>query len=182
MNAYVKVTGGVAEPYSIERLRAANPNTSFPALPGADLLAGYGVFALKPTVPPAVPTGHYKLVGAAPTFSAGAWWKAWEVAALDPDEVAAWRASASLTFAQFLYGIATEGWFTEAEASAWAEGRPPNYLVQQITALPPSRRFLIKMRAARPDHSIVRRISPLVDMLGKTPEQLDAFFATYTTA
>jgi hypothetical protein len=44
---YVLVEDGEATPYSIQQLRAANPNTSFPKHPSVDSLAEYNVFPLN---------------------------------------------------------------------------------------------------------------------------------------
>ena len=44
---YVLVENGTAVPYSIQQLREAYPNTSFPKHPSADSLAEYNVFPLN---------------------------------------------------------------------------------------------------------------------------------------
>lgn len=89
-----------------------------------------------------------------------------------------------LTFAQLLIGLVSEGWITEAEGDGWLAGTLPPPVLGVISQLPPSMRFAAKARAIRP--SEVLRRDPLVEMLGaaqsKTPEELDAFFATYSQA
>lgn len=43
----IKVTNGVAAPYTLRKLREDNSNVSFPVTPSAELLAEYGVFSFK---------------------------------------------------------------------------------------------------------------------------------------
>lgn len=87
-----------------------------------------------------------------------------------------------MTFAQLLIGLVAEGWITEAEGDGWLAGTLPAPVLALIATLPANMRFAAKARAIRP--SEVLRRDPLVEMLGaaqgKTPEQLDAFFATYS--
>lgn len=97
-------------------------------------------------------------------------------------EVAAFRESASLTFTQLLIGLVTEQWITQAEGTAWLAGTPPAPVTALIAQLPASERFAAFARATRP--SEVLRRDPLVVQLGqlqgKTPEELDTFFRTYS--
>lgn len=87
-----------------------------------------------------------------------------------------------LTFAQLLIGLVAEGWITEAEGDAWLAGTLPAPALALIGTLPVNARFAAKARAIRP--SEVLRHDPLVQMLGaaqgKTSQELDAFFATYS--
>lgn len=87
----------------------------------------------------------------------------------------------SLTFAQLLIGLVTEGWITEAEGEAWLTGTLPAPVLALIATLPAEQRFPAKARATAP--SVVLRADPLVASLGaaqgKTPEELDTFFLTY---
>jgi hypothetical protein len=87
----------------------------------------------------------------------------------------------SITFAQLLIGLVSEGWITEADGESWLEGRLPEPVQALIATLPQDQRFSAKARAIRP--STVLRNDPLVGLLaaahGKTQEQLDAFFITY---
>jgi hypothetical protein len=92
------------------------------------------------------------------------------------------RATMSLTFAQMLIGLVTEQWITEAEGDAWLVGTPPAVFLALIATLPAEQQFAAKARAIRP--SGVLRADPLVQALGaeqgKTPEELDQFFVTYS--
>lgn len=87
-----------------------------------------------------------------------------------------------LTFAQLLIGLVAEGWISEADGDGWLAGTLPAPVLAVIGMLPLQARFPAKARAIRP--SEVLRRDPLVEMLaaaqGKTPEQLDTFFATYS--
>jgi hypothetical protein len=87
-----------------------------------------------------------------------------------------------MTFAQLLIGLVAEAWITEAEGEGWLAGTLPAPVLALISTLPPEARFPAKARAISPSEVI--RHDPLVEMLGaaqgKTPAQLDAFFATYS--
>lgn len=93
------------------------------------------------------------------------------------------RGAMTLSFAQLLIGLVSEGWITEAEGEAWLAGTLPAAVLAVIGTLPQGQRFAAKARAARP--SIIERLDPLVAALaaaqGKTDAQLDAFFAGYAT-
>ena len=88
----------------------------------------------------------------------------------------------SLTFAQLLIGLVTEAWITEAEGEAWLAGVLPAQVTALIATLPVEQQFAAKARAARP--SEVLRMDPFVVSMGaahgKTPEELDQFFRTYS--
>lgn len=88
----------------------------------------------------------------------------------------------NLTFAQLLIGLVSEQWITEAEGEDWLKGILPGTVEAVIAQLPPSQRFVAKARASRPTEVV--REDPLVMALaafaGKTPEQLDVFFQTYS--
>lgn len=87
-----------------------------------------------------------------------------------------------ITFAQLLIGLVAEGWITEQEGDGWLAGTLPGPVLGLISTLPAEHRFAAKARAIRP--SEVLRHDPLVEMLGaaqgKTTEELDVFFATYS--
>ena len=87
-----------------------------------------------------------------------------------------------LSFAQLLIGLVTEGWITEAEGESWLVGTLPDPVLGVIATLPTNQRFAAKARASRPSN--VERADPLVGALsaaeGKTPEELDEFFFTYS--
>lgn len=98
--------------------------------------------------------------------------------------LAAARSNMLLSFAQLLIGLVTEGWITEADGDAWLVGTLPAPVLVLITSLPADQQFAAKARAIR--LSEVMRADPLVVALGaaqgKTPEDLDQFFRTYSGA
>jgi len=101
----------------------------------------------------------------------------------DPAEaLAAWRATATISFPQLLIGLVTEGWITEAEGLAWNAKVLPAAVTAVIATLPQGMQFAATTRALNP--SIVERSNPLVSAIGaaasKTEADLDAFFQTYS--
>lgn len=89
---------------------------------------------------------------------------------------------ASITFAQLLIGLVAEQWITEVDGEGWLTGTLPTAVLAVIDTLPVEQRFAAKARALRP--SEVLRNDPLVQALsaaaGKTSEELDNFFRTYS--
>lgn len=89
-----------------------------------------------------------------------------------------------LSFAQLLIGLVSEGWISEADGEAWIAGTLPAAVLGVIATLPKEQQFAAKAKALRPAEVI--RTDPLVAMLGasegKTPEEIDAFFARYRMA
>lgn len=87
-----------------------------------------------------------------------------------------------LSFAQLMIGLVSEGWITEVEGTAWLEGTLPFAVSLVIDTLPTNQQFAAKARAIRPSEII--RDDPLVSALavaqGKTPEEIDDFFVTYS--
>jgi hypothetical protein len=87
-----------------------------------------------------------------------------------------------LSFPQLLIGLVAEQWITEADGDAWLAGTLPSAVLGVISSLPTQMQFPAKARALRP--SVVIRADPLVAALaayeGKTPEELDEFFLTYS--
>lgn len=93
------------------------------------------------------------------------------------------RAGMTLTFAQLLIGLVSEGWITAAEGRAWRDRVAlPAPVAGLIAGLPESQQFAAETRALAP--SVVLRTDPLVVGLGlatgKTAEQIDAFFRAYS--
>ena len=88
----------------------------------------------------------------------------------------------SISFAQLLIGLVSEGWITAAEGRAWRDRVALPAPVQALIAsLPEAQQFAAETRAFAP--SEVLRNDPLVQGLGavagKTTEELDQFFRTY---
>lgn len=91
------------------------------------------------------------------------------------------RAEMRLSFAQLLIGLVAEGWISEVDGDAWADGYLPAAVQALIATLPAEQWFAARTRAKRP--SEVLRLDPLVNLLasgmGKTDTELDTFFTTY---
>jgi hypothetical protein len=79
--SYVKASGQtiVEYPYSLAKLKADNPNTSFPREVSDELLAEFGVYPVLDTEQP-TPGEFERVVEALPMFSDGAWRKQWTLA------------------------------------------------------------------------------------------------------
>lgn len=94
----------------------------------------------------------------------------------------------SLSFAQFVLGLAELGWITDAEAETWLAGNGlPAGVEAVLSQLPASApggvkpRLRARARAMRP--SVIERNNELLLMMaqarGATAEQLDDFFHAY---
>ena len=98
------------------------------------------------------------------------------------DQKAHDRKSLSLTFAQLLTGLVSEGWITEQEGLDWLKGEVPMMVKATIQTLPAQHRFAAYARAVAPTY--VDRLDPLVSALGtvayKSEDDLDVFFRKYT--
>lgn len=90
----------------------------------------------------------------------------------------------NLSFAQLIIGLVSEEWITETEGGAWLVGTLPETVVLVISMLPADQRFAATARAIRP--SVIVRDDPLVNEIavaqGKTSEEIDNFFITYSAA
>ncbi len=86
---HVKIVDGVIAkyPYSPTDLIRDTPQTSFPAGPlPDDLLAEFGVLAVKPSQTPATDRLTQRLAETVPAFIGGEWVQQWEVIALSAEE------------------------------------------------------------------------------------------------
>lgn len=79
---YVKVTDGVAEVYSIQRMKQDNPNVSFPSVLTDEILASYGVMPLTIIPIPDYDPLTHRVTQDAPVEINGAWVQAWSLEAL----------------------------------------------------------------------------------------------------
>lgn len=88
----------------------------------------------------------------------------------------------TLSFPQLMTGLVAEGWITEDEGKAWLLGTPPELVMQMIQSLPAEQQFGALARIVRP--TVIERNEPLVNQLGqmkgKTAEELDTFFQTFS--
>lgn len=83
---YIKITGGVPEKYSVEKLRADNPNTSFPAEMSNESLASWNVFPAVLTDAPTV--DHTKNLTDQFSLVDGQWTQVWTVSDASSAEIA----------------------------------------------------------------------------------------------
>lgn len=85
---YIKVNNNEVEiyPYSINQLKADNPNTSFPENISLETLAEFGVYPLKRLAKPSV--DYTKNVNElTPQLIDGVWTQVWEIADASADEI-----------------------------------------------------------------------------------------------
>jgi hypothetical protein len=80
-------------PYTLNRLRRDNPNTSFPKHPSDALLAEYDVYPVSIADAPPYDRDTERLVQAEPTLAGGKWVRGWTVVPLTADELAQRRAA-----------------------------------------------------------------------------------------
>lgn len=128
MTDYVKIEDGkvVTYPYSIEKLRRDNPNTSFPDLMSDDALAAYGVHPVFSLAAPSIDAATQKLVqDAEPELVDGQWQIGWVVANLTAEELVtakaaqeAARRAAYIAEADPLFFMSQRGEATTAEWEA----------------------------------------------------------------
>ena len=85
---YVQIKSGVAEYYSLDRLRPENPNVSFPSEITDEIAAEFGVYPCKPTLAPTISYTQNVEVGP-PKRINGAWTQTWVVTDASPQDVAA---------------------------------------------------------------------------------------------
>lgn len=109
---YAKITKGSVEryPYSLGRLRADNPQTSFPAEPSDALLAEFGIVPVAPSGRPEVKAIE-DVLEADPMLINGVWTQRWSVAAkpLDDAKPALWEATKARRDSEIEAGVAVPG-------------------------------------------------------------------------
>jgi hypothetical protein len=102
---------------------------------------------------------------------------------LPPPPRPANRTKLKLSFSQLLIGLVTEQWISAEEGRAWRDRTAlPPAVAGLIATLPEEQRFAAETRAIAFTEAL--RLDPLVEALGaaegKTPEELDQFFLTYS--
>ena len=87
--SHVLVEGGKvkAYPYSFSRLRADNPDTSYPDKPSDEMLAGHNVYPVVHVDAPAASAISKNVVEGQPTLVKGVWTRVWIEVDASPDEV-----------------------------------------------------------------------------------------------
>ena len=74
-------------PYSIDKMRSDNPQTSFPIEMSAEELAEWGVFAVEEQDPPAFSEQTESIELQPPALVNGVWVQSWLVVAASADEI-----------------------------------------------------------------------------------------------
>lgn len=84
---YLKFNNGVVEkyPYSINDLKADNPQVSFPSEISDELLAMFGVYPVEPTEKPTVGM-ELDVVEQTPELLNGVWKQTWIISAISTEE------------------------------------------------------------------------------------------------
>ena len=87
---YILATGStvIEYPYSIEKLRSDNPETSFPSVMSEEDLSNWGVYPVDEEDAPAFNEATEQLEQTAPIFSNGVWSAGWIVAEASAEEQA----------------------------------------------------------------------------------------------
>ena len=92
--AYIKITNGSQEPYSIGKLRRDNKNVSFPKIVPDHILADYGIFEVttadRPTIDEAT---QVATANTEATQVAGKWTYEWTVRSKTAEELATQNAA-----------------------------------------------------------------------------------------
>ncbi len=86
---YILATGStvIEYPYSIEKLRSDNPETSFPFVMDESELSEWGVYQVTEELPPTVNEANEQLEKTAPTLLNGAWFAGWTVTQASTEEI-----------------------------------------------------------------------------------------------
>lgn len=138
---YVKVSGETVleYPYTLTKLRADNPNTSFPREVSDELLAEYGVFPVIPTERPAS-TLTQNPIEQTPEQINGQWTQVWAMVDVPP-EVAHRQA---IKADQFVQNFIT---MTPAQVEAYVQNNTAN--LGQVRALMTKVALILLMLAKR---------------------------------
>lgn len=130
----------VAYPYTLDRVRRANPNTSFPVSPSDEALLSFGVHRVFNTPQPAYDETRQALEEVLPVFDAASsrWRQEWHVRDLTTEEVQQRvDAQAGSVRAERNQRLAESDWTQLADApvdrAAWAAYRQA---LRDITAQP----------------------------------------------
>jgi len=86
---YVKIVDGRVSvyPYTMQRLRADNPNISYPSNPGA-WLADHGIHEVSEVARPEPSSINVNVVEVAPTVVQGVWTQTWQEVPASTEEIA----------------------------------------------------------------------------------------------
>ena len=127
--AYIKITNGIQEPYSIGKLRRDNKNVSFPKIVPDTILADYGIFEVTTADRPTIDeTTQVATVNTEATQVAGKWTYEWTVRDKTAEELAQQEAAlAAQVRAERDRLLVASDWTQVADApvdqAAWATYR-----------------------------------------------------------
>lgn len=174
---YVLVENDTAVPYSLQQLRDAHPNTSFPNKPSAESLAEFNVFPLnydpQPDFDIVEPDTIEQRIGGEGVDENGepiegfyGWWQSWTGRNKTPEEK---RVGVVVTMRQARLALLEQGLLT---------------LVQDAIALipePDKTKIQIEWEYASEVDRNSSWVSVLQPALGVTDEQMDALFTLAST-
>ena len=151
-------------PYALDQLRRDCPNTSFPAQPGAALLAEFGVYPVAPTNQPEYDSATQLVEESAPIQIDGIWTQQWTVRDLTAEELKA-RVPTVVTMRQARLALLQAGLLAQVDAAIAALEDPAQRQAVQIEW----------EYAAEVDmtHPWVQALATALDL---TEAQLDALF------
>ena len=181
--AYIKLTNGNPEHYSIGKLRRDNPNTSFPKHVPEHVLAEYDVYPVVETPQPAFdPVTQTVSQDDTPKYVSGQWVRKWTVRDKTAEELAEkltrWRQGATLSRRQFCIAAYRAGLLSEADAVMAAKGEWPASFDAALVGLPANVVTEAKIEWAAV--SEIRRSAPLLETVrqsaGVTEGVLDTMF------
>ena len=127
--AYIKITNGVQEPYSIGKLRRDNKNVSFPKIVPDHILADYGIFEVTTADRPSIDDAtQIATVNTEATQVDGKWTYEWTVRSKTAEELAQQEAAlAAQVRAERDRLLVASDWTQVADAlvdqAAWATYR-----------------------------------------------------------
>lgn len=121
---YVKVTNGAAEEYTLNQLRLANPNTSFPHVMTNERYAEWGMYPLTISDRPNYnPDTQDVEVGAISQIN-GAWTRGWTVTNKDTSKIAAnVRSQRNQALSSSDWTQVADSPLTDAQKAEWATYR-----------------------------------------------------------
>lgn len=155
---YVKLNGDAPiYPYTLDTLRAENPETAFSASPSAASLADFSVYPVEEVAQPAIDLGE--VIEGGVEKVGGVWKQKWTVRAMTPEELKA-LVPQVVSMRQARLALLAAGHLTAADAAATSIGGAAQIEWDYATEV-------------RRDHPLIAGISTA---LGLSEEQIDDLF------
>ena len=171
----VKVTDGIAKPYTYEQFKRDNPLTGWPERAIESVLALHGVFPLRSSMPMHDPSRQVVKEGGI-TLVGSSWVRQWVVSDIPIEDI---RAGASINKGAFCKGLIGLGIIAADEAVSAAKGNWPTSMDAFLSYLPADLAVDVQIEWAT-EPRISRNnvfVLTLVSWLdGITPEILDTLF------